>query len=62
MESPGWHLCAELALKMDRILPIVPMILLRGDCGMSWQRNLPISRKFTLAFGAVCCLCLVLGT
>lgn len=55
-------MCAELALKMDRILPIVPMILLRGDCGMSWQRNLPISRKFTLAFGAVCCLCLVLGT
>jgi methyl-accepting chemotaxis protein len=25
-------------------------------------RNLPISRKFTFAFGIVCCLCIVLGT
>jgi methyl-accepting chemotaxis protein len=28
---------------------------------MSWARNLPLSRKFTLAFGVVCALCLVLG-
>ena len=55
-------MCAELALKMDRILPIVPTNPLRGDCGMSWQRNLPILRKFTLAFGTACCLCLVPGT
>ena len=28
---------------------------------MSWARNLPLSRKFTYAFGIVCALCLVLG-
>lgn len=28
---------------------------------MSWQRNIPISRKLALAFGVVCGLCLVLG-
>ncbi len=28
---------------------------------MSWARNLPLSRKFTFAFGVVCALCLVLG-
>ncbi|MGB8261958.1 MAG: methyl-accepting chemotaxis protein [Terracidiphilus sp.] len=28
---------------------------------MSWLRDLPISRKFTCAFGIVCCLCIVLG-
>jgi len=28
---------------------------------MSWARNLPLSRKFALAFGVVCALCLVLG-
>lgn len=28
---------------------------------MSFLRNLPIARKFTFAFGAVCCLCLLLG-
>ncbi len=28
---------------------------------MSWARNVPISRKFTYAFGIVCALCLVLG-
>ena len=28
---------------------------------MSWARNLPLSRKFTFAFGVVCTLCLVLG-
>ena len=29
---------------------------------MQWLRNLPISRKFTFAFGAVCCLCILSGT
>jgi methyl-accepting chemotaxis protein len=29
---------------------------------MQWLRNLPISRKFTFAFGLVCALCIVLGT
>jgi methyl-accepting chemotaxis protein len=29
---------------------------------MSFARNLPIARKFTLAFGLVCILCLGLGT
>ena len=29
---------------------------------MSWARNLPLSRKFTYAFGLVCVLCLGLGT
>ena len=28
---------------------------------MSWARNLPLSRKFTYAFGVVCALCLILG-
>ncbi|MGC9222852.1 MAG: HAMP domain-containing methyl-accepting chemotaxis protein [Terracidiphilus sp.] len=28
---------------------------------MSWARNLPLSRKFTYAFGVVCALCLALG-
>ncbi|MGB7266400.1 MAG: methyl-accepting chemotaxis protein [Terracidiphilus sp.] len=28
---------------------------------MQWLRNLPVSRKFTFAFGIVCCLCFVLG-
>ncbi len=28
---------------------------------MSWVRNLPLSQKFTYAFGLVCALCLVLG-
>jgi methyl-accepting chemotaxis protein len=28
---------------------------------MSWARNVPLSRKFTYAFGVVCGLCLVLG-
>jgi methyl-accepting chemotaxis protein len=28
---------------------------------MSWARNLPLSQKFTYAFGVVCVLCLVLG-
>jgi len=28
---------------------------------MSWLRNLPISRKFILAFGTVCGLCILLG-
>jgi methyl-accepting chemotaxis protein len=28
---------------------------------MSWARNLPLSRKFTAAFGVVCALCLILG-
>jgi methyl-accepting chemotaxis protein len=28
---------------------------------MSWARNLPLSRKFSFAFGVVCVLCLVLG-
>ena len=28
---------------------------------MSVYRNLPIARKFTLAFGLVCLLCVVLG-
>ncbi len=29
---------------------------------MHWLRNLPVSRKFTYAFGIVCGLCIVLGT
>jgi methyl-accepting chemotaxis protein len=29
---------------------------------MQWFRNLPISRKFIVAFGIVCGLCIVLGT
>jgi methyl-accepting chemotaxis protein len=29
---------------------------------MQWLRNLPISRRFTLAFGVVCFLCILLGT
>jgi methyl-accepting chemotaxis protein len=29
---------------------------------MQWLRNLPISRKFTFAFGIVCALCIVLGS
>jgi methyl-accepting chemotaxis protein len=29
---------------------------------MQWLRNLPIARKFILAFGIVCGLCIVLGT
>jgi len=29
---------------------------------MSAINNLPIARKFTLAFGLVCCLCIGLGT
>jgi methyl-accepting chemotaxis protein len=28
---------------------------------MQWLRNLPISRKFIVAFGIVCCLCVGLG-
>jgi methyl-accepting chemotaxis protein len=28
---------------------------------MSWASNLPLSRKFTAAFGVVCALCLILG-
>ena len=28
---------------------------------MQWLRNLPISRKFTFAFGIVCTLCVMLG-
>ena len=28
---------------------------------MRWLRNLPVSRKFTFAFGIVCGLCMVLG-
>ncbi|HKN21618.1 MAG TPA: methyl-accepting chemotaxis protein [Terracidiphilus sp.] len=28
---------------------------------MSWARNLPLSQKFSYAFGVVCVLCLVLG-
>ncbi len=28
---------------------------------MSWAKNLPMSRKFTFAFGVVCALCLILG-
>jgi hypothetical protein len=28
---------------------------------MTWLRNLPVSRKFTYAFGSVCGLCIVLG-
>jgi methyl-accepting chemotaxis protein len=28
---------------------------------MSWARNLPLSRKFTYAFGVVCVLCLAMG-
>ena len=28
---------------------------------MTWLRNLPIARKFTIAFGIVCGLCIVLG-
>jgi methyl-accepting chemotaxis protein len=28
---------------------------------MQWLRNLPVSRKFTAAFGIVCGLCIVLG-
>ncbi len=28
---------------------------------MSWARNLPLSRKFTYAFGLICALCLVMG-
>ncbi len=28
---------------------------------MAWLRNLPVSRKFILAFGIVCSLCIVLG-
>jgi methyl-accepting chemotaxis protein len=28
---------------------------------MTWLRNLPIARKFTVAFGIVCGLCIVLG-
>jgi len=28
---------------------------------MAWLRNLPVSRKFTYAFGTVCGLCIVLG-
>ena len=29
---------------------------------MAWLKNLPVSRKFTVAFGIVCGLCIVLGT
>jgi methyl-accepting chemotaxis protein len=29
---------------------------------MIWLRNLPVSRKFTYAFGTICGLCIVLGT
>jgi methyl-accepting chemotaxis protein len=28
---------------------------------MQWLRNLPVSRKFVVAFGIVCCLCVLLG-
>jgi methyl-accepting chemotaxis protein len=28
---------------------------------MAWLKNLPVSRKFTIAFGIVCGLCIVLG-
>ncbi len=28
---------------------------------MSWARNLPLSRKFTYAFGVICALCLFVG-
>ena len=35
-------------------------IIAKG-CAMSWARNLPLSRKFTYAFGVVCALCLGLG-
>ena len=28
---------------------------------MSWARNLPLSRKFTYAFGVVCTLCMLMG-
>ena len=28
---------------------------------MDWTKNLPVSRKFTVAFGIVCGLCVVLG-
>jgi methyl-accepting chemotaxis protein len=29
---------------------------------MSWVRNVPVSRKFTYAFGAICGLCILLGS
>jgi len=29
---------------------------------MAWLKNLPVSRKFTVAFGIVCGLCILLGT
>jgi len=29
---------------------------------MQWLRNLSISRKFTFAFGIVCCLCILMGS
>jgi methyl-accepting chemotaxis protein len=35
---------------------------IQKGCAMSWARNLPLSRKFSFAFGVVCVLCLVLGT
>jgi methyl-accepting chemotaxis protein len=34
----------------------------RKGSAMSWARNLPLSRKFTYAFGVVCALCLILGS
>jgi methyl-accepting chemotaxis protein len=53
--------CARL-LKPFRILPMKPTeYIRRKGSGMAWLRNLPVSRKFIVAFGIVCSLCIVLG-
>jgi len=50
-------------LKVSQIPPIQPYEPLIGKAsGMFRLQNLPISRKFSYAFGIVCGLCILLGT
>jgi methyl-accepting chemotaxis protein len=49
------------ALKPGRNLPITFNDFNLRGIFMSWARNVPIARKFTYAFGAVCSLSILLG-
>jgi methyl-accepting chemotaxis protein len=48
-------------LKSSRLAPMNSENCFGKGIRMDWLKNLPVSRKFTVAFGIVCSLCIVLG-
>jgi methyl-accepting chemotaxis protein len=60
MRHSAFALQTEVLMPCD-LVPITAKTTQERSIGMSWLRNLPVSRKFVFAFGIVCCLCVLEG-